>query len=278
MVLLPAPDGAEITMQTPRRAADLSWGCRGASDGMGGILVWHQGFYQPAGVLRRQPHAPTRACRLGKKRSRQHASLGFMSAPLRKRWTQEQFFSWAAAREGHYEFDGFEPVDMTGGTVNHSLITRNLHDALRLRLRGSLCQNLGPDAGVATIDEAIRYPDALVTCARLIGTARTVPGVVVTFDVLSASTGEVLSASTGRCDRIVKVREYAAVPSIRRYVILESTGVGLAVFERPDSETPWVASTLGSEDEVLRLPEIGIAIPVAEIYAGIGFEAEVDPV
>ena len=183
-----------------------------------------------------------------------------MSAPLRQPWTQEAFFAWAGTQEGRYEFDGFQPVAMTGGTVNHALISRRLNRALDRRLQGGPCQPLGPDAGVATLGTAIRYPDALVTCAKLDGTALTVPGVVVVF--------EVLSANTSRTDRIVKVREYAAVASIRRYVIVESVSVGLTVMERPGPDTVWQVTALTGED-VLRMPEIGIDLPVAELYEGV---------
>lgn len=34
--------------------------------------------------------------------------------------TQDQFLDWVQAQEGRYEFDGFQPVAMTGGTINHS--------------------------------------------------------------------------------------------------------------------------------------------------------------
>ena len=181
--------------------------------------------------------------------------------PLRKPWTQEQFLAWDGHAGARHEFDGFEPVAMTGGTINHGLIVQNLHDALRGRLRGSPCRNLGPDAGLATTGSAIRYPDALVTCSRLVGTALTVPGVVVAF--------EIVSPTSGRTDRIVKVREYAAVPSVRRYVILESTNVGLTVFERRAAEDPWTAVTLPEEGDILRMPEIAIEVPVGELYAGV---------
>jgi Uma2 family endonuclease len=147
-----------------------------------------------------------------------------MSGPLRRSWTQDEFFAWAALQEGRYEFDGFQPVATTGGTINHDLIVQNVQAALRGRLRGSGCRPMGPEAGVATTSTVIRYPDALVTCSKFDGGAFTVPGVVVVF--------EVLSATTSRTDRIVKVREYAAVATIRRYVTLESTSVGLTVLER----------------------------------------------
>jgi Uma2 family endonuclease len=173
--------------------------------------------------------------------------------------TREEFLDWAAAQNQRYEFDGVRPVAMTGGTRNHSRISGNIYAALRQRLRGTGCEPLGPDAGVATIGEAVRYPDGLVTCTRGPGTDRVVPGVVVVF--------EVLSPTSGRTDRIEKLREYHAVPSIRRYVILEHTSVGLTVHARLNGQDPWTATPL-TEDEFLRMPEIGIEIPVAEFYEG----------
>lgn len=171
--------------------------------------------------------------------------------------TRDEFFPWAEAQEVRYEFDGFRPVAMTGGTANHNRILLNIHVALRFRLRGSGCEPLGPDAGVATVGDAVRYPDALVICAKTPGTARLMEGVVVVF--------EVLSPTSGRTDRIDKVREYAAVASIRRYVIVESTSVGATVFERAGGEAAWTATALTAED-TLRMPEIGTEIPVAELY------------
>jgi hypothetical protein len=64
--------------------------------------------------------------------------------------TREQFFQWAQARDERYEFDGFQPVAMTGGNLRHNLIHLNIHAALRQRLRGTGCRPLGSEAGVAT--------------------------------------------------------------------------------------------------------------------------------
>ena len=117
--------------------------------------------------------------------------------------TREEFFAWAQARDTRYEFDGYEPVAMTGGTANHSQITQNILVALRSRLHGGDCRPLGPDAGVATVGDTVRYPDALVTCAKIRGDAQIIPGVVVVF--------EVLSPTSGRTARIIKLREYRAI-------------------------------------------------------------------
>jgi Uma2 family endonuclease len=185
-----------------------------------------------------------------------------MNIALRRPWTQEQFFDWAEAQDERYEFDGFQPVAMTGGNAGHSVVIRGLHRALDACLRRGPCQPLGPDAGVETINKAVRYPDALVTCSRFEFADYTIPGVVVVF--------EVLSPTSGRVDRITKVREYAAVPSIRRYVILESSSIGLTVLEREGPDEAW-RTTILIDGDILRMPEISIEMPVSEIYEDITF-------
>ena len=183
-----------------------------------------------------------------------------MNAPMRRTWTREEFFAWADAQEGSYEFDGFEPVDMNGGTINHAAIICNLTVSLTERLRGSGCRALGPNTALATANQAIRYPDMLVTCATLDGNARLVSGAVVIF--------EVINPSTSHTDRIVKVREYASIDTVRRYVIVESVTVGLTVFERAGAGMPWLADTLSTQD-MLHMPELEISVPVGELYRDV---------
>jgi Uma2 family endonuclease len=188
-----------------------------------------------------------------------------MSAALQKPWTIERFFAWAESRDGRYEFDGTRPVAMNGGSIRHGIITGNIRSALTARLRGSPCSFHGPDVAIQTNGNSIRYPDALVTCAKLSQSARIVPDPVIVFEVLSPDSG-------GR-DRIEKLREYAAVPSIRRYVIVESAGIGLTVMHRPEGGDAFTALPL-SAGETLHLPEIGIEVPVGEFYLDVEFDDE----
>ena len=80
---------------------------------------------------------------------------------------------------------------------------------------------------------------------------------------------EVVSPSSGRLDRFVKVREYRAVRSIRRYVILESMGIAATVLSRAGADEGWALATLLPGDD-LPLPELGIFVPLGEVYRGTG--------
>ena len=183
-----------------------------------------------------------------------------MTLALHKPMTRQEFFGWAEAQDARYEFDGVHPVAMTGGSLRHSLLAGNIIRQLGNRLAGSGCRPLGPDAGVATVGDAVRYPDAVVTCSKFDDRGRLVPNPVVVF--------EVVSPSSGRTDRLVKLREYGAVPTIRRYVIVESDAATVTALSRDNADEPFRAAGLG-EDDTLDLPEIGTELPVSAIYEGL---------
>jgi Uma2 family endonuclease len=185
-----------------------------------------------------------------------------MSAVSQQPWTEAQFLDWAAARDARYEFDGFRPVAMTGRSIRHDTITTNVAIALRRRLDGAGCSSHGPNAGIRTIRSRIRYPDALITCTKFRDDERIVPDPGVVF--------EVVSPATVQMDRVVKVREYQAVPTIMRYVIVETDSPAVLVLHRRSGEDPWTATPLAMDD-ALPIPEAGIEIQVAELYARIEF-------
>jgi hypothetical protein len=59
------------------------------------------------------------------------------------------------------------------------------------------------------------------------------------------------------------------VPSIGRYVLVEQSVMVLTVFSR-QGDQPWSAVSLG-EGDTLVLPEIGVEIPVSDIYRRVDF-------
>jgi hypothetical protein len=59
-----------------------------------------------------------------------------MSMAPREAMTLDEFLVWERRQELRYEFDGFEPVAMTGGTLNHAAIADNAVDALRRQMKG----------------------------------------------------------------------------------------------------------------------------------------------
>jgi hypothetical protein len=57
-----------------------------------------------------------------------------MSVALQKLMTLAEFLTWEERQELRYEFDGFQPVAMTGGTARHETIGGTLRALLLQRL------------------------------------------------------------------------------------------------------------------------------------------------
>lgn len=176
----------------------------------------------------------------------------------------EHFLAWEERQELRHEFDGFQPVAMTGGTFEHDAVQLNLTRALGNRLQGKPCRIHGNSLKIEVMGR-IRYPDAFVTCGPVPRRSTVLREPVVIF--------EVLSRGTARTDRVVKNREYASTASVRRYVMLEQDAVAATVFERAGDD--WIGHIL-AEDAVLHMPEIGVELPLAEVYAGVDLTPDPD--
>ena len=187
-----------------------------------------------------------------------------MSVVLRRPMTLDEFLAWEDRQELRWEFDGFDPVAMTGGTLAHEMIGGNILIAVQTRLAGRRCRAFGANLKIEVAGR-IRYPDAFVFCTTLPPKTTVVRDPVVVF--------EVLSESTSRIDRIAKLREYGATPSIQRYVILEQDAIAAMVFVRKGTDL--VAEALTAAD-TLRMPEIGVDVPMGEFYTGVELTADPD--
>jgi len=181
-----------------------------------------------------------------------------MNFALLKPMTRQGFLAWAETQPQRYEFDGLAPVAMTGGNAIHDRLRRRLHRLLEDRLDGKPCEPFGPDLGITTVGDAIRYPDALVTCTAVDDKSRLAADPVVVF--------EILSPGSSQTDRIVKAREYQAIASLRRYIIIEQDSIACTMLAK-DGDGTWRFTVLTGNDSV-ELPEIGIGFPLAELYAG----------
>lgn len=174
---------------------------------------------------------------------------------------QQAFFAWADAQEtGRYEFDGKQPVAIAADTLAHGIILHNLQSALGSRMHASRYRSLPQQCWLKTVGSSIRNPDCLILASPQDPKSHTITAAAVVF--------EVVSPGTEHTDRIVKVREYAALGSIRRYVMIESAWAGVSLLERAKAGESWRATALGRAD-VLALGEAGVDIPVAELYEGL---------
>ena len=170
-----------------------------------------------------------------------------MRASLRP-LTLEEFLDWERRQPERYEFDGIQPVAMTGGSVAHARLVRRLVAALGAILPPG-CEAFGGDLKVLTATRA-RYPDATVVCGPIDPRGDTVEPCIVF---------EVLSPSTALTDRRVKPGDYASVPSVEAYVILEQDAPRATLLRRA---TGWQVEEIAGPDAIIALPGVGAALAI----------------
>lgn len=180
-----------------------------------------------------------------------------MNLVLREPWTVERFLAWEDRQEGKHEFDGTTIIEMTGGTRAHQRIAFNL-----ARLLDDL---LDPDRFEVvqemriTNGRQVRYPDVTVCAAPVEGSTKTLRDAIVLFEVLSPDTAET--------DRIAKRADYAALPGLRRYVLLEQDRIAVTVLTR--TAEGWTEATVA--EGAIALPEIGASLPLPDVYRRVSF-------
>jgi Uma2 family endonuclease len=183
-------------------------------------------------------------------------------------WTKERFLAWAETQAGDrsYEFDGVSPVAMAPATLGHNEIARNIREKIRDRLpAGTGCKTYGPQQPIETVGGALREPDAFIACSAQQRTSVTISAPVIVFEVLSSG------KENRQRDEVETVDEYESVPTILRYVIVESESRGIQVFWREPGERAWHREPPDPAGPLL-LREFGITLAFDEIYEGIEFD------
>jgi Uma2 family endonuclease len=178
-----------------------------------------------------------------------------MNVALREPWSVDRFLAWEDRQEGRHEFDGERVVEMTGGTRRHQRIVHNIVRLLEDLLPPEQHDVMAEMRVVA--GSAVRYPDVAVCAGRIPDATKTLRDAVVVV--------EVLSDETGATDRLSKRAEYARLPGLRHYLLVEQERRAVARLDR--TLEGW--SEVTALTDVVELPAIGVALPLAAIYRGI---------
>jgi Uma2 family endonuclease len=162
------------------------------------------------------------------------------------------------------EYVGGFTYAMAGATNAHNQIATNVLVAVGGRLRGSPCRPFNSDTKVRIrlpFELRFYYPDAMVTCRP------NPPG--DTFQDEPRLLVEVLSAESRRIDEGEKLLAYLTIPSLAAYLLVEQEFAEVGVMRRSGQE--FARELARGRDAVVALPELGIDLPLAEVYEGVGF-------
>ena len=164
-----------------------------------------------------------------------------------------------------HEYHDGEVLEMSGGTINHGRMTRNLLIAAGTRVRPP-CEAFDSNMRVAvSADNRFVYPDVSVIC----GPPEFHPEDPNRTTIINPRViFEVLSPSTERYDRGEKFQRYNNIDSLEEYVLLTQTRPVVEGFLRQGDGT-WSLQRWQGQDVVARVRCLGLDLPLAELYLGV---------
>jgi len=158
---------------------------------------------------------------------------------------------------------------MAGARNRHSRMAGNAYVSFANRLRGGSCRPWNSNTKIRIplpTHTRFYYPDASVVCQpNPDGDSYQEHPVVIV---------EVLSRSTRRTDEIEKRDACQTIPSLCVYLLVEQESPSVLVYRR--TEAGFVSEYYTELSEVVPLPEIGIELPLEELYADVTFGPEPD--
>ncbi len=175
------------------------------------------------------------------------------------RMTVADFVRWPGdgTDQRHELVDG-RPVAMAPQSGRHAEIASNIFIALYRRLAPPCRPLFGAGVALSMDDHECREPDVFVTCEP------TPEHIFLNARVVV----EVLSPSTEKDDRTVKLDFYQTLPAVEAVLLVWQDKRRVQLYVRDNSGWPGLDYTgLG----VVPLVGLGIELPLDEVYAGVEF-------
>lgn len=164
----------------------------------------------------------------------------------------------------HEYFDG-HIIAMSGASLKHNQVERNITGSLFSFLNGEKCQVLPANMRVTNpSQDAYMYPDASIVCGE--------PALEDDkFDTLTNPSVifELLSPSTAGVDKGRKFFFYREIPSLREYIMIDTTRRYI-IAARRQSDDSWLFDNIDDSRGALTVQTINFTITFQEIYDGTG--------
>jgi Uma2 family endonuclease len=188
-----------------------------------------------------------------------------MAEPAIRRMTLEEFLHWDDGTDTRYELiDGF-PVAMAPPAEAHRILALRLGSRIDAALVSRRPCNAQIEPGVVRPDRADSYyvPDIAVTCEP------NEPGRQAMVDPILIV--EILSPSTERSDRRVKMPAYQKLDSLREIMLIDADSYHAELYRREDNH--WGMQPVRGAEAVLSLASVDLRVSMSELYEGIAIPA-----
>jgi Uma2 family endonuclease len=174
--------------------------------------------------------------------------------------TFDEYLEFEESSPVRHEYVNGEIYEMSGASVAHARIAREMVVAVGNHLRGGSCEPFSANLKLlirSDTDEVIYYPDMMVACQR----GDWGPNYVRNPKLVA----EIVSPSTQHIDRREKAMTYRRIPSVEEFVLLAQDEHKVIVQRRAEH---WRPQSYSGPEATVEFRSIGLSVPLAQIYEG----------
>jgi len=186
-----------------------------------------------------------------------------------KFYTPDEYRELEETAEFRNEYRDGEIVQMTGGSINHSRIIRNLSRVLGNLLEGQPYELFHNDLRL-WIPRYRRgtYPDVMVIEGEPVFNEGRSDEILNPMLIV-----EVLSKSTNNFDKEDKFRFYRSIPELREYVLVSQYEFLVEQYIKTESNE-WLFREYEGETATVSFASVGVQMSINEIYVKVVFETQ----
>jgi Uma2 family endonuclease len=181
-----------------------------------------------------------------------------------RKMTADEYLDWERAQEYKNEYHSGEIVAMSSASLAHNFIHSNLLVEIGSFLKDKPCNVFTSELRIEVkAKESYFYPDITIVCEEL----KTVDD---KFDMIKNPTViiEILSPSTEQHDVKRKKFFYMQMPSLKEYIMIDSTSISVDILRREDANK-WENEILIDKNSSLFIRTINFSLPLVEIYKNV---------
>ena len=184
-----------------------------------------------------------------------------MSEVATKRMSLQEFLHWDDGTDTRYELIDGVPIAMAPPAEAHRILAVRLVSRTEATLQSRRPCNAQIEAGVLRPDRCDAYyvADVAVTCRP------NEPGRQAIAEPILIV--EILSPSTERHDRRIKLPIYREIESVQEILLIDSDSYYAEVHRRNASH--WIIELVRGSGAVLSLSSVGLSLSMTELYDGI---------
>jgi Uma2 family endonuclease len=188
-----------------------------------------------------------------------------MGLPEKKLISELEYLEMEIASAEKHEYYQGEIFAMAGATVEHNRIATNVTGEIYSKLKGKNCNVFNSDLRVhIQANSLYTYPDITVVCGEVEKLPNTLDTIINPTLII-----EVLSASTKDYDRGTKFMLYRDIPSLKEYLVIDSTGkVHLEKWYKKEDGL-WILNEYKSTEDTVPIESLSIELAMADVYRGV---------